>query len=146
MPKFGRHTSASLLPVLIAAQNVSLGLLFFTSFLSLFPHPSTSPSTLSICYKNQRFSNSEVYQSAAVVQRCLGLLPVQEKSDSLWITAEGEIQWFITHKCMKLSPRSPPIYIMCCIVSLVFWKCTESSKSESHSMKRNFIDKKLTCY
>lgn len=145
MPKFGRHTSASLLPVLIAAQNVSLGLLFFTSFLSSLPHPSTS-SALSICYKNQRFPNSKVYQSAAVVQRCLGLLPVQEKSDSLWIAAEGEIQCFITQKCMMLSPRSPPIYITCCIVSLVFWKCTESSKSESHSTKRNFIDKKLTCY
>lgn len=145
MPKFGRDASASLLPVLFAAQNVSLGLLFFTPFLFSFPHPSTS-STPSICYENQRFSNSKMHQSAAIVQWCLGLLPVQEKSDSLWIAAEGEIQCFITYKCMKLSPGSPLIYIICYIIRLVFWKRTENNKSESHSIKRNFIDRQLTCY
>lgn len=63
----------------------------------------------------------------------------QEKSDSLWISAEGEIRCFITYKCMKLSPGSPLIYIVCCIISLVFWKHTESSNSESWSIKREVI-------
>jgi len=66
MPKFGRHAPANLLPVLIAAQNVSLGLLFFTHFLFFFPHPSTSSSAFFNRYKNQRFSYSKVRQSAAI--------------------------------------------------------------------------------
>lgn len=96
MPKFGIYVSANILPLYIAAQNISPRLPFFTYFLFLFPHPSTSTSTLSMSYKNQRFSNSKVHQKAAIVEQCLGLLPVQKKSDSLWTAAEGEMQTFIT--------------------------------------------------
>lgn len=86
-----KYPPISYLCILLLKKHLTV-LLFFTYFLFLFPHPSTSTSTLPMNYKNRRFSYSKVHQKAATVQQCLGLLPVQKKSDSLWMAAEGEMQ------------------------------------------------------